>query len=66
MNTPAFQKKNPRTQLINNNAAMMNNVIFIGYDYITDMEKMMPAAPAGQIIYSNKFCVFSLKKQKTG
>lgn len=52
MNTPAFQTKSPRAQLINNNAAMTNNVIFIGYDYIADIEKIMPATPVQQIIYS--------------
>lgn len=40
---------------------MMNNVIFIGYDYITDMEKMMPAAPAQQIIYSGNFTFLARK-----
>ncbi len=53
MNTPAFQTKNPRAQLINNNAAMTNNVIFIGYDYIADIEKIMPARLGQQIIYSS-------------
>lgn len=45
---------------------MTNNVIFTGYDYITDMEKMMPASPAQQIIYSDYPAFSALKKQKTG